>query len=45
MIRYKIDIYEKLLELGINTTAVKNSNVFSQSVMQKFKDGDTSVTD
>lgn len=44
MIKYKIDVYEKLMELGINTTAAKNSSVFSQSVMQKFKDGDTSVT-
>ncbi len=44
MIKYKIDVYEKLMELGINTTAAKNTGVFSQSVMQKFKDGDTSVT-
>lgn len=44
MIKYKIDIYTLLSEKGINMTYAKKTGIFSQSVMQKFKRMDTSVT-
>lgn len=44
MIRYKINVYAMLSERGINTTIAKQTGIFSQSVMQKFKNGDTSIT-
>lgn len=44
MIKYKIDVYEELRKAGVNTTIAKNTGIFSQSVMQKFKNKDTSIT-
>lgn len=44
MIRYKINVYAMLSERGINTTIAKQTGIFSQSVMQKFKNKDTSIT-
>ncbi len=44
MIRYKIDVYSMLADFGINTTIAKQTGIFSQAVMQKFKNGDTAIT-
>lgn len=44
MIKYKIDVYGALKKAGVTTTTAKKTGIFSQSVMQKFKNGDTSIT-
>ena len=44
MLEYKIDIIKALKEVGINTTKAKESGVFGQATMKKFKDNDTSIS-
>ncbi len=44
MLEYKIDVIKKLKEVGINTTKAKESGVFGQATMKKFKDKDTSIS-
>lgn len=44
MIEYKIDVIEELRKIGINTTVARETKVFSQDSMKKFKDGDTSIS-
>ncbi|PJJ27789.1 helix-turn-helix domain-containing protein [Lacrimispora celerecrescens] len=44
MLEYKIDVIQKLKEVGINTTKAKESGVFGQATMKKFKDKDTSIS-
>ncbi|CUN87495.1 Predicted transcriptional regulator [[Eubacterium] contortum] len=44
MLEYKIDIITALKKAGINTTTAKNTGLFSQSTMRKFRDNDTSIS-
>ncbi|MEY8357196.1 helix-turn-helix domain-containing protein [Lachnospiraceae bacterium 54-53] len=44
MLEYKIDVIKKLKEVGINTTKAKESGVFGQATMKKFKDKDTNIS-
>lgn len=44
MIEYKIDVINELRKIGINTTTARNSGVFAQATMKKFKDLDTSIS-
>lgn len=44
MIQYKIDIISELAKVGINTTTAKNTGIFGQATMKKFRDGDTSIS-
>lgn len=44
MIEYKINVIEKLNEIGLNTTKAKKTGVFGQDTMRKFKTGDTRIS-
>ena len=44
MIQYKIDVIRELGKVGINTTKAKNTGLFGQATMKKFRDGDTSIS-
>ena len=44
MIVYKINVMAELEKVGITYTNVKKTGVFSQSVMNKLKNGDTNIT-
>ena len=44
MIKYKINVIEELKKVGVNTMLAKQTGIFSQSTMMKFKNGDTSIT-
>lgn len=44
MIEYKIDVIQKLSEVGINTTIAKKSGIFGQDTMRKFRNGDTRIS-
>lgn len=44
MLEYKINVIEELNRVGINTTTAKNSGIFGQSTMKKFKDKDTNIS-
>lgn len=44
MLIYKIDVIKELLNVGINTTTAKNTGIFGQATMKKFKDGDTNIS-
>lgn len=44
MIEYKIDVINELRKIGINTTTARNSGIFAQATMKKFKDLDTSIS-
>lgn len=44
MLVYKIDVIEELKRIGITTATAKQTGLFSQDVMGKFKKGDTSIT-
>lgn len=44
MIEYKIDVIKELAKVGMNTTKAKESGVFGQATMKKFRDGDTSIS-
>lgn len=44
MIEYKIDVIKELENVGINTTVARKTGVFGQATMQKFKNGDTSIS-
>lgn len=44
MLEYKINIINKLQEAGVNTTTAKKTGIFGQSMMKKFKDGDTNIS-
>lgn len=44
MIEYKIDVIEELRKNGVNTTIAKESGVFAQATMAKFKNKDTSIS-
>lgn len=44
MIEYKINIVEKLNEIGINTTKARKTGILGQDTMRKFKNGDTRIS-
>lgn len=44
VLEYKINVFQELKSLGITTTTAKRTGIFSQSVMKKFKNSDTSIT-
>lgn len=44
MIRYRIDVISELKKRGFNSLTAKNTGLFGQSTMQKFKSGDTSIS-
>ena len=44
MLQYKIDVISELEKVGINTTKAKNTGIFGQATMKKFRDGDTSIS-
>lgn len=44
MLQYKIDVIKELSAVGINTTKAKESGIFGQATMKKFRDGDTSIS-
>lgn len=44
MLEYKIDIIEELKKVGINTTVARQSGIFAQATMKKFKNKDTSIS-
>ena len=44
MLEYKIDIIEELKKSGVNTTIAKETGVFGQSTMRKFRENDTSIS-
>ena len=44
MLEYKIDVIEELKKVGINTTKAKQSGVFGQATMKKFKEKDTNIS-
>ena len=44
MLLYKIDVIKALEEVGINTTKAKNTGIFGQATMTKFRNGDTSIS-
>ena len=44
MLEYKIDIIEELEKIGVNTTKTRETGIFGQSTMKKFKNKDTSIS-
>ena len=44
MLEYKIDIIQELNKIGINTTKAKETGIFGQDTMKKFKNGDTRIS-
>lgn len=44
MLEYKINIIEELAKIGVNTTIAKNTGIFGQETMRKFRAGDTSIS-
>lgn len=44
MISYKINVTEALKEAGFNASTAKQTGIFSQSTMRKFREGDTGIT-
>lgn len=44
MLEYKINVISELSKVGINTTTAKQSGIFAQATMKKFKDKDTNIS-
>ena len=44
MLIYKIDIIQELKKVGITTTTAKNTGVFGQATMKKFRENDTTIS-
>ncbi len=44
MLEYRIDVIEELKKVGMNSTKARESGVFGQATMKKFKDKDTSIS-
>ena len=44
MIEYKIDIIDELKKIGLNTTKAKETGIFGQDTMRKFRNGDTKIS-
>lgn len=44
MLQYKIDVISELAKVGINTTTAKNTGIFGQATMKKFRENDTTIS-
>lgn len=44
MLQYKINVISELEKVGINTTVAKNTGIFGQETMRKFKEGNTNIS-
>lgn len=44
MLQYKIDVIKALKDVGINTTKAKNTGIFGQETMRKFRNKDTKIS-
>lgn len=44
MLVYKFDVLKALNEVGITFTSVRESHLFSQATMVRFKHGDTGIS-
>ena len=44
MLQYKINVISELEKVGINTTVAKNTGIFGQETMKKFKEGNTKIS-
>lgn len=44
MIQYKIDVIMELKRVGINTTNSRDTKIFSQGTMKKFRENDTTIS-
>ena len=44
MLEYKIDVIEELRNAGVNTTKAKETGIFGQATMKKFREKDTSIS-
>ena len=44
MLKYKIDVIQELKNVGITTTTAKNTGIFGQATMKKFRENDTSIS-
>lgn len=44
MIKYKIDVIAELKKVGINTVTAKETGIFGQATMKKFRDGNTNIS-
>ena len=44
MLVYKIDVIKALSDVGINTTVARNTGIFGQETMKKFKNKDTKIS-
>lgn len=44
MLEYKIDVIEELRNAGINTTKAKETGIFGQATMKKFREKDTTIS-
>ena len=44
MLQYKIDVISELSKVGINTTIARNTGIFGQETMRKFRNGDTKIS-
>lgn len=44
MLLYKIDVISELAKVGINTTTAKNTGIFGQATMKKFREKDTAIS-
>ncbi len=43
MLQYKINVFAELNNIGMNTTKAKETQVFSQAIMKKFRNQDTNI--
>ena len=44
MLQYKIDVIKELKNVGITTTTAKNTGIFGQATMKKFRENDTTIS-
>ena len=44
MLEYKIEVIKELNKIGVNTTKAKETGIFGQDTMRKFKNGDTRIS-
>lgn len=44
MLQYRIDVIAELAKVGVNTTTARNTGIFGQATMKKFRNNDTSIS-
>lgn len=44
MIEYKINVIAELKKIGVNTTKARETGIFGQDTMRKFKNEDTKIS-